>query len=429
MMPGQLQRPKRKPNKTALQVHIFAIVLLGIASATTVTISNSSYADFSGFFLKPYYENLNAPVTGCSAPCLTVDTQAAQPGTSGSFSLPSSSSMYLWTPQFASSASIPSGALSLQLFADLPAPSLDGSGSGTWVSGTSFTITPFSTTSTNDVVILSIETYLSGSSVTVSSISDTLSGITWQASARKSFVSCTGTQESTHVEWYGKAATTLTADTITINLSTTPTSASGISFGVKGADNTTPFDPAAGLPATAVSSCSNSNSSPTVSGVTTAADTDFVISLFGGYTSTTETAGTIGGTTATLVTAVAGTGDSNAAEYIKATAAQSSVSCSYGVATKYWNILCDAIMAARQTITVSYATTNSAGTVQSTMIAGSSATITAVYALVSVSSSAGTIPASGYVRVVITAPAGAGLTIFWGTGKPTQFQVAFTYRS
>src|SRR5207245_2978002 len=108
MMPGQLQRPKRKPNLTALQVYIFGIVLLGIASATTVTISNSSYADFSGFFLKPYYENLNAPVTGCSAPCLTFDTQPAQPGTSGSFSLPSSSTMYVLRSQFVYSPSIPS---------------------------------------------------------------------------------------------------------------------------------------------------------------------------------------------------------------------------------------------------------------------------------------------------------------------------------
>src|SRR5207245_5285886 len=103
---------------------------------------------------------------------------------------------------------------------------------------------------------------------------DTLGGITWQAAARKSFVSCTGTQESTHLEWYGITSNTLTLDTITINLSTTPTSASGISFGVKGADTTTPFDPMAGLPVTAVSSCSNGNSTPTLPGVSTAADTD-----------------------------------------------------------------------------------------------------------------------------------------------------------
>jgi hypothetical protein len=429
MMPGQSQRPKRKPSRIRLQIYIIAIILLGVASATTVTISKTTYADFSGFFLKPYYENINAPVTGCTVPCLTVDTQVAQPGTSGSFSLPASSSMYLWTPQFTTSASIPAGALSLQLFADLPAPSLDGNATGTWVTGASFAIAPFSTTSTNDVVVLSIETYLSGSSVTVSSVSDTLLGITWQGAPRKSFVSCTGTQESTHIEWYGTAANALTADTIVINLSTTPTSASGISFGISGSDTTTPFDPAAGLPATAVSSCSNGNSSPTLSGVSTAADTDLVFSLFGAYQATTETAGTIGGTTATLVTAVAGTGDSNAVEYIAATTAQSSVSCTFGAVSKFWNILCDAIMPARRSITVSYATTNSAGTVQSTMISGSSTTITAVYALVSVSSSAGTIPASGYVRVVITAPSGAGLTVFWGAGKPTEFQVASTYRS
>jgi len=86
-------------------------------------------------------------------------------------------------------------------------------------------------------------------------------------------------------------------------------------------------------------------------------------------------------------------------------------------------------MPARQTVTISYLTTNSAGTVQSTMIGGSSATITAAYAPVSLASSAGTIPASGYIRVLITAPAGSGLTIFWGYGKPTQFQVSYTYRS
>src|SRR6266571_3589267 len=150
---------------------------------------------------------------------------------------------------------------------------------------------------------------------------DTLGGITWQAAARKSFVSCTGTQESTRLEWYGIASNTLTLDTIAINLSTTPTSASGITFGVKGADTTTPFDPMAGLPVTAVSSCSNGNSTPTLSGVSTAADTDLVFALFGAYQLTTEIAGTVGGATATLVMAVAGTGDYNEAEYIAAATA------------------------------------------------------------------------------------------------------------
>jgi hypothetical protein len=86
-------------------------------------------------------------------------------------------------------------------------------------------------------------------------------------------------------------------------------------------------------------------------------------------------------------------------------------------------------MPARQTITVSYVTTNAAGAVQSTMISGSAATITAFYAPVSLSSSAGTVPASGYIRVIITAPAGAALTIYWGYPKLTQFQVSYTYKT
>ena len=348
---------------------------------------------------------------------------------SGSFSLSGGSNMYLWSPQFSSSATIPAGAVSVQLFADLPAPALDGSASGTWSSGNSFTVGAFSTTQSNDVVIAAIETYVSGSSITVSSITDSQSKVTWQGSARSSFISCSGTQESTHIEWYGIAATSISADTVTINLGATPTSASGIVFGVSAADTTTPFDPAAGLPKTGLSACTATATAPTVSAVTTVADTDFVFALFGGYTSVTETAGAIAGTTGTLVVAVAGTGSSNAVEYRAMTTSQSSTSCAFGTSTTYWGVLCDALMPARQSITVSYATTNSAGTVQSTMIAGSSATITAVYQAVTISSSTGTIPASGYVRVIITAPTGVALTIFWGYGKPTEFQVSYTYQT
>ncbi len=166
--------------------------------------------------------------------------------------------MYLWTPQFSSASSIPAGALSLQLFADLPAPAFDGpSKTGTWSSGSSFTIASFSTAKANDVVVLSIVTYKSGTSVTVSSLSDSAGKMTWQGSARSSFISCSGTQETTHVEWYGIAATTLSSDTITVNLSTTPTAASGIALAVSGADTSTPFDPASGLPKTSSSAAAS----------------------------------------------------------------------------------------------------------------------------------------------------------------------------
>jgi hypothetical protein len=346
-----------------------------------------------------------------------------------SFSLPGGSSMYLWSPQFGSATSIPAGALSLQLFADLPTPALDGSSSGTWASGRSFQIGSFTTIKANDVVVLSIQTYSSGASVTVSSVTDSLTAVSWKSSARQTLVSCTGTQESTLTEWYGTAASAVTSDTITVSLSATPISASGIAFGVSGADTTTPFDPASGLPKTAVSGCTAGVATPSVSAVSTAADTDFALSLFGGYTSVTETAGTIGGTTASLINAVAGTGDSNAAEYATTAAALSSTSCSYGTSTTYWGIICDALMPARQTITISYATTNSAGTVQSSMISGSAATITAVYQPISLVSTAGGVPASGYIRVTITAPSGTALAVSWGAPKPTLFEIETTVKT
>jgi hypothetical protein len=347
----------------------------------------------------------------------------------GSFTLSAGSSMYLWSPQFSSATSIPAGALSFQLFADAPAPALDGSASGTLTSGSTFTITSFTTAKANDVVILSIDTYTSGSSVTVSSVTDTLGKVAWQGSARSSSTSCSGIQEVTDTEWYGIASTILSSDTITVSLSSAPTSASGIAFGVSGADTTTPFDPAPGLPKTGLSACTATSTAPTVSAVSTVADTDFVFALFGGYTTVTETAGSIGSGTAALVTTVAGAGDSNALEYLAMTSSQSSVSCAFGTSTTYWGVLCDALMPAREQITVSYYTTNSAGVVQSTMASGSHATMTALYQPLSVSSSAGTVPASGYVEVAITGPAGAALTVFWGYPKPTLFEVSYTYRT
>jgi hypothetical protein len=336
--------------------------------------------------------------------------------------------MDLWSPEFASATSIPAGTLSLQLFADAPAPALDGSAAGAWSSGSTFTIGSFSTTKANDVVLLSIGTYVSGASVTVSSVTDSLGKISWQASARNSFVSCPASEETTHIEWYGIASTVVPSDTITVRLSSTPAAAIGIAFGVSGADTVTPFDPASGLPATATGGCTGTAVTPTVPAVSTVADTDLVFAFFGGSSSEAETAGNIGTGGATLVDSVTTSGN-DAVEYATTTTSQSSDSCTFGASGTYWGALCDALMPARQTIAVSYHATNSAGTVQSTMASASPATITALYQPVSIPSSAGTVPASGYVEVVITGPAGAALTVYWGTPKPTLFEVTYAYRA
>jgi hypothetical protein len=346
-----------------------------------------------------------------------------------SFTLQAGSSMYLWSPQFGSGVSIPAGSLALQLFADLPAPALDGTSTGIWTSGSTFVLGSLSTTKPNDVVLLSIKTYSSGSSVTATSVTDSLGAVSWASTARQTLVSCSGVQESTLIEWYGTAAAALTSDVITVHLSAAPTAASAIAFGVSGADAVTPFDPASGLPKTAVSGCTATTSAPSVSAVSTTADTDWVFSLFGSYTSVTETVGAIGDRSPALVNTVTGTGDSNAVEYATTITSLSSAACTFGTSTTYWGILCDALVPVRQTITVSYATTNSTGTVQSTMLAGTAATITATYQPVSLASSAGTIPASGYIRVVITAPAGSAITVFWGAPEPTLFEIETTVRT
>lgn len=346
----------------------------------------------------------------------------------GSFTLSTGSSMYLWSSQFNSATSIPSGSLSFQLFADPPSPTYDSNNSGTWSSGSSFTISSFSTRYANDVIILSIVANDGSTTVSVSSVSDAQGRIAWQSSARASSTFCTGSEKSSLVEWYGIASSALTSDTITVTLSTTPISASGMAIGVAGADTVTPFDPYASLPK-AGSTCSATASAPSVGGVSTDADTDFIFALFGGYTSITETAGTIGGTTSNLVNAIAGTGNSNAAEYLTETTSQSSISCKFGSSTAYYRILCDALMPERQSVTVTFESTNSAGTVQSTMISDASATITDLYQPVSLASSSGTIPALGYTVLIITGPSEVALTIFWGYGGPTNYQIGFSYRS
>ncbi len=252
------------------------VTLLVVAAAANVTIIKTAQADYAGVFLKPYYENANAPVTGCTAPCLTVDTQATEPVTSGSFSLApaaTAATMYLWSPQFATATSIPAGSLSLQLFADAPAPALDGTVTGVY-SASVLKTASLTTTKTNDLIVVSITTYSSGASVTVTKVTDSLNFIVFQSSARSSVVYCSGAQEITNIEWYGVAAHAVSGDAISITLSSAPTAASAIAFGVSGADTTTPFDPASGLPKTA-SACANTNSAPTVSGVSTRADTDF----------------------------------------------------------------------------------------------------------------------------------------------------------
>ena len=411
--------------KLALLLAVIALVI--VADAATVGITRIGVASYAGFHDTAYFENQNAPVTGCTLPCLTVDTQKTQPTGSGSFALPAGASMYLWSPQFSSSTAFPAGSLGLNLFAT-SSPTIDGSSTGR-SSAPTISITLVTTTHTNDVIVVWVVTRLHKHSVTVTSISDSANAVTWQGSARGTYDTCpTQGNEITAVEWYGIAAAKLTSDTITVNLNDDPSDASAEEFGISGANTASPFDPAT-LPQTSTY-CSGTNAIPSVSGVATTVAGDLAFATLGTFSALTETAGTIGGSTASIVGTQVATGNAGlAVEDIVLVSTLSSASCSFGVPTSWWVVICDAVVPASQTVTVSFSSTDSAGTVQSTMVSGAAVTVPPTsYAAATLVSAAGLVPASGYLRVIITAPSGAQLTVKWGAGTPTDFQAFLQYR-
>ncbi len=99
------------------------------------------------------------------------------------------------------------------------------------------------------------------------------------------------------------------------------------------------------------------------------------------------------------------------------------------IAAGTWVVDLWALAAKSGTMTVSIATVNSAGTVQSTIGSGSTPTITTTKGQValSLSGSATSVPASGYIRVSFTAPTGtanpSSFTLYWGKAQGTNFQV------
>jgi len=106
----------RRLARTSLLPFIILSIFIIVAVASTVTITRANDASYAGTLIRPYFENANAPVTGCTAPCLTVDTQATQPGTSNSFALASTATMYLWSPQFTLATTANSGVWTLNLW-------------------------------------------------------------------------------------------------------------------------------------------------------------------------------------------------------------------------------------------------------------------------------------------------------------------------
>lgn len=259
------------------------------------------------------------------------------------------------------------------------------------------------TTHSPDVVIVSI----SSTTTFTPTVSDS-SSLSW--TNRKSI---TNTAEVN--EWYAISSGTLSSDRIGITFSTLGGLYTIVAFGVYGANTASPFD---GSTATG----SGSSTSPLTASLTTAYANDLVFGMVATGVSDTFTVGS----GYTLVQSGSyGSVESKAA----ATAGANTASYTLGTTTT-WSIIVDAIEAASATLGVNVYTTNSGGTVQNTLISsGTTGTITSSKTLVSTSfsSSAGTIPASGYIEVQLTASSSASVTIYWGTGQLTQFLTPSKY--
>ena len=130
--------------------------------------------------------------------------------------------------------------------------------------------TILSTSTANDVI------YLIFNSVTTPTtnpptVSDT-AGLTW---AHRATASNTGGIEYTY---YAIAASTLSSDTITVLANDAGTSGTIFVFGISGANTVTPFDPHAGIPATATSG----GPSPFTLAITTSNANDMIIGAIQG---------------------------------------------------------------------------------------------------------------------------------------------------
>lgn len=203
----------------------------------------------------------------------------------------------------------------------------------------------FSTTASNDVVIALITTSNATAS-TVSSISG--GGLTW--TKRKQFTILTSSFTTGSIEeWSAVAASPLTSQVITANLSITALSATISVFAFSGGNTTTPFDVNAALPATN-SDVTGTSTIPTVSAIsTTNANTALIA-----FVSTPGAAGSALTDPASFTQLIFNNGFSGTPNFLGGAAqsdyrivssTQSGISVAYSTVTN-WGMLVDAVQMA-----------------------------------------------------------------------------------
>ena len=206
-------------------------------------------------------------------------------------------------------------------------------GSQQATTGTSITVTGISCAANDVIIVLSAD---------YSNLATGVSSSPSQTWTSRGSVDTSGRDRIS--EWYAIASSTVTSITVTVSPSSQ--GAEVIVFGISGADTASPFDGA-------VRKNSGSSGSPTVSSVTTANAIDIIIGLEGHRSSIAETAGTVGGSAATLITTRTSSGAAAGAEYRVVSSTLSGASVTFGSSTSNWAMIVDAIKQA-PTYTVTF---------------------------------------------------------------------------
>ncbi len=224
-------------------------------------------------------------------------------------------------------------------------PTKDGNANsavtGTWSTGTTFTLAAMSTNTAADTIIVMVA---SSGSVTQNQPSGT--GITFDLAVR--LTSTPTPCAVTGSEWIGHTTATLSAVTITINLSGTPTGgtagAAGEAIAFAGSEDPTgtfsPFDKASGLPNSA-SQCTGTPASPTVTSATSLNADDMFVAMYFDQSLDTESAGS--GWILDLTSAGACCSIAMEHKSVTATGAQT---CNFTPNTSKWLVFCDALQSA-----------------------------------------------------------------------------------
>ncbi len=382
------------------------------AFASVINVININFQGLRGIRTQVYFESANA--SAASSP-VAVNTAGAVPSTSSSYRISPGASVYLWTTPFSTSTSLPASKMTLDIWA-ASTPEINGQATMAVKNRASSGSVTLSTNQTNDLiyVVVSVDD-------PVAPVSISGGGLTW-------FQRGNATADTGRVyAFYAISPSALTAATITATITGSTEYFVLTAFAISGIDTAHPFDSNLPTPAKA-----NGESTSASVSFNTATKNDFLV---GALYINGEPKTNIIGPGFTGISVLSSGKMIGATEYRNvATAGSHTVTFSFGLSSQSWSMIGDALAPASSgaVIKVSAYTTTSNGIIQNTLFSNQDANPTPQeggQVATTFSTSAGTIPASGYLLVNLTAPTTSTMIVSWGSGQPTNVQICTAYSS